>query len=126
MKYGPLVFLSAFFALSASWFGFVLTPQVQLGRATQETNSVVRGELYPLGRPGLARQGLEVYRASGCAYCHSQQVEQQGTLVDVILTDVGANSPAVAEVLSKRGPGNFVGPGLASGLPKPIAHNLTM
>src|SRR5438477_280229 len=88
MKYGPLVFLSAFFALSMSWFGFVLTPQVQLGRAGQETNSVVRGELYPVGRPGLARQGLEVYRANGCAYCHSQQVQQEGTLVDVVLADL--------------------------------------
>ena len=42
MKFGPLVFLAAFLALSASWCGFVLTPQVQLGRAVQETNSVVK------------------------------------------------------------------------------------
>src|SRR5436853_5620634 len=125
MKSGALVFLIAFMALAASWGGFVLAPQIQLSRSVQ-TNALGSSDLYPLGRPGLARQGLEVYRANGCAYCHSQQVEQQGTLVDVILTDVGANSPAVAEVLSKRGPGNFVGPGLASGLPKPIAHNLTM
>ena len=26
MKHAPLVFLAAFFALAASWFGFVLTP----------------------------------------------------------------------------------------------------
>jgi len=32
MNYGPLVFLGAFFALAASWFGFVLTPQLQVGR----------------------------------------------------------------------------------------------
>jgi cytochrome c oxidase cbb3-type subunit 2 len=29
---------------------------------------------YPNNAPGLARQGAEVYRASGCAYCHTQQV----------------------------------------------------
>ena len=30
MKYGPIVFLAAFFALSTSWFGFVLKPQADL------------------------------------------------------------------------------------------------
>ena len=28
--------------------------------------------------PGLAREGLLVYRANGCAYCHSQQMRQSG------------------------------------------------
>src|ERR1041385_4641632 len=101
MKFGPLVFLAAFVALSASWCGFVLTPQIQLGREVQGTNSVNKAELYPQGRPGIARQGLEIYRANGCAYCHSQQVQQNGTLVDVILTEAGANPTAVAEALNQ-------------------------
>jgi len=32
MNYGPLIFLAAFFALAGSWFGFVLTPQIQVGQ----------------------------------------------------------------------------------------------
>ena len=44
MKYGPLVFLAAFFALSASWCGFVMSPQIQIGR-TQQTNPVMSAEL---------------------------------------------------------------------------------
>ncbi len=66
MNYGPLLFLAAFFALASSWFGFVLSPQLQIGQLRQ-TNSVPNGETYPVARPGLARQGLDIYRANGCA-----------------------------------------------------------
>jgi cbb3-type cytochrome oxidase cytochrome c subunit len=101
MNYGPLLFLAAFFALASSWCGFVLTPQLQIGRL-QQTNTL--GDVpvtYPLARPGLAQQGLEVYRANGCAYCHSQQVGQTGTVVDVTLTDAGTNQPeTIAALLS--------------------------
>jgi cbb3-type cytochrome oxidase cytochrome c subunit len=126
MKYGPMVFLAAFLALSASWCGFVLTPQIQLGRAVQETNSVVKTDLYPAGRPGEARQGLEVYRANGCVYCHSQQVEQKGTLVDVVLTDAGKNSMDVAAALTGMNLGKFSGPSVGAGLPKPVLRGVSM
>ena len=98
MNRGPLIFLAAFFALATSWSGYVLAPQFQIGRL-QQTNSVPAGATYPLGRPGLARQGLEVYRANGCAYCHSQQVTQTGTLCDVMLTDAGTNQAALLAAL---------------------------
>jgi cbb3-type cytochrome oxidase cytochrome c subunit len=127
MKYGPLVFLAAFLALSASWYGFVLTPQIQLGRPTQETNSVAKTELYPNERPGNARQGLEIYRANGCAYCHSQQVTQNGTLVDVYLTDAGKDTSAVAEVLNEALPGeHFSGPSVGANLPKALKKDMTI
>jgi cbb3-type cytochrome oxidase cytochrome c subunit len=126
MRHGPLVFLAALFALSLSWFGFVLTPQVQLGRLVQETNSVMKAELYPMGRPGEARQGLEVYRANGCVYCHSQQVQQKATLVNVVLTDAGKNSMAVADLLNEKHLGNFSGPSVGAGLPKTIVTNTTI
>lgn len=101
MNYGPLVFLAAFFALASSWCGFVLTPQLQIGRL-QQTNTVSGAAVtYPVARPGLARQGLEVYRANGCAYCHSQQVGQSGTAVEIALTDAGTNqATTVATLLS--------------------------
>jgi mono/diheme cytochrome c family protein len=119
MNYGPLVFLAAFFALSASWFGFVLTPQVQLGRQQQATNVVNTAELYPQARPGLAHQGLEVYRANNCAACHSQQVGQTGVVVDVLLTEAGTNLTAVAEAL-KKFDAAATEAGLAGGLPKTV------
>ena len=100
MNRGPLLFLSAFFALASSWFGYVLTPELQLGRM-QPTNTVPAGITYPLARPGLARQGLEVYRANGCAACHSQQVGQTATVCDVLLTELGTNQPALLAALAK-------------------------
>ena len=120
MKYGALVFLAAFFALSASWLGYVLTPQIQLGREPQATNSANTAELYPQSRPGLARQGADVYRANGCAYCHSQQVQQTGVVADVVLTDAGTNLPAVVKALAGGGDAKVNSAGLAGGLPKAV------
>lgn len=126
MNYGPLVFLAAFFALAASWFGFVLTPHMQVGHL-QQTNSIPAGAPYPVGRPGLAKEGIEVYRANGCAYCHSQQVCQNGTVGDVLLTDVGTNAAAVIKALAVLKPElqqpqiqPFLG-----GLPKPVLEGVT-
>src|SRR5207249_4748803 len=80
-----LIFLGVFFALALSWFGLVFEPQLQLGNAQPATNVVNTAELYPQRRPGLAKQGLEVYRSLGCASCHSQQVGQTGRTYDVVL-----------------------------------------
>jgi cbb3-type cytochrome oxidase cytochrome c subunit len=100
MKSGALVFLAAFLALAGSWCGFVLAPQIQLGRDAQ-TNALASSDLYPQARPGLARQGLEVYRASGCVYCHSQQIGQDGTIAELVLTRAGTNQAAtVAAILN--------------------------
>lgn len=100
MKSSALVFLTAFLALAGSWGGFVLAPQIQLGLNVQ-TNAVGKGDLYPQARPGLARQGLEVYRANGCIYCHSQQVVQDGTICEIVLTDAGTNATAALAVSAR-------------------------
>jgi cbb3-type cytochrome oxidase cytochrome c subunit len=99
VNYGPLVFLAAFFALASSWCGFVLTPQLQIGRLQQTNTLGGTAVTYPVARPGLAQQGLEVYRANGCAYCHSQQVGQTGTVMDIALTDAGTNQAATVAAL---------------------------
>jgi cbb3-type cytochrome oxidase cytochrome c subunit len=127
MNYGALIFLAAFLGLSASWFGFVLTPQIQIGGQVQATNTLNTAELYPRARPGLASEGLEVYRANGCAYCHSQQVGQTGTQVNLILSDAGTNPVAVAEALLKAKVGitNANAAGL-TGLPKTILRDVTI
>ncbi len=104
MNYGPLIFLAAFFALAGSWFGFVLIPQTQVGQL-QQTNTVPAGATYPVARPGVARQGLEVYRASGCGYCHTEQVIQTGTTCDVVLAGAGTNETAIIGALQQVKPG---------------------
>ena len=125
MNFGPLIFLAAFFSIACSWFGFVLTPQLQLGRLDQ-TNTVPAGALYPVARPGQARQGLSVYRANGCAYCHSQQVVQTGTVCDVMLTDAGTNQTALLVALRQVRPALSEAEDneLMTGLPKTIRQGL--
>ena len=104
MNHGPLIFLGVFFALALSWFGLVFEPQLQLGNAQPATNMVNSAELYPQRRPGLARQGLDVYRSLGCASCHSQQIGQTGRTYDVVLTDAGTNRADVVKALLKMKP----------------------
>jgi cytochrome c oxidase cbb3-type subunit 2 len=95
VKNGAAVFLAVFIALGLSWCGFVLAPAHQLGGAKQTTilNST---ELYPLGRPGEANQGLQIYRANGCAACHTEQIRQTGVTCNVVLTDAGKSPKAVS------------------------------
>jgi cbb3-type cytochrome oxidase cytochrome c subunit len=125
MNFGPFIFLAAFFGLACSWFGFVLTPQLQLGRL-QQTNTVPTGAVYPIARSGLAWQGLNVYRANGCAYCHSQQVTQSGTVCDVVLTDAGTNPAALFVALRKIRPSLSESEDreLMTGLPKTIRQRM--
>ncbi|HEY5909591.1 MAG TPA: ribosomal protein L7/L12 [Verrucomicrobiae bacterium] len=126
MNYGPLIFLAAFFALSGSWVGFVLTPQMQVGQL-QQTNVVVSGVAYPLARPGLAREGLEVYRANGCAYCHSQEIVQTGTMRNVVLNEAGTNQAAAVAALMEVTPGTSEGQAreVLRALPKTILQGVT-
>ena len=98
MNYGPLVFLAALFAMATSWLGFVLVPQMQIGQL-QQTNTVPATVPYPASRPGLAQQGLDVYRENGCFYCHSQQARQSGTVCEVVLADAGTNHDATVSAL---------------------------
>jgi len=77
MNSGPMLFLGLFATMACSWTGFILAPQLQLGDLTQ-TNTVVVGDAlsqtYPVAVPGVAHAGAEVYRANGCAACHTQLV----------------------------------------------------
>ncbi|WCJ57825.1 cbb3-type cytochrome c oxidase subunit II [Fontisphaera persica] len=71
--------MSAFLTLALSWAGLVMTPQLQLGRLEPVPQPAPQPD-YPTGRPGLAQQGLQVYRSLGCAECHTQQVRPEGDL----------------------------------------------
>jgi cytochrome c oxidase cbb3-type subunit II len=99
MKNGFSVFLAAFIALGASWCGLVLAPTLQLGAAKQ-TEVLNSSDIYPNQRPGDATLGLQVYRASGCAACHTTQVQQDGVACDVVLMNAGKNPAAVSNLIS--------------------------
>lgn len=93
MKTGFSVFLAAFFALGASWLGFVHGAVRQLGGAT-ETTVLQSGDTWPQQRPGDATLGLQVYRKYGCAGCHTEDVRQTGMAAELSLTSLGTNSAA--------------------------------
>jgi cbb3-type cytochrome oxidase cytochrome c subunit len=126
MNHGPLIFLAAFFALAGSWCGFVLAPQLQVGQL-QQASALGTEARYPLARPGLAQQGLQVYRANGCAACHSQQVRQSGTVCNVILTDPGTNQPAlIAALLNVKSTATETeAKQLLARLPQPVRQGVT-
>jgi cbb3-type cytochrome oxidase cytochrome c subunit len=119
MRYGPLVFFAAFLALAGSWYGFVVKPAFQLGHM-QPTNAVPAGAAYPVARAGLARQGLEVYRANGCYQCHTKQVAQEGAVFEVILRDAGTNPPSMEAAIKHLAPKLASQPDALQGLPKPV------
>jgi cytochrome c oxidase cbb3-type subunit 2 len=99
MKNGFVIFLAAFAVLVSSWGAFVLVPQLQLGGAKQVAvlNS---SDVYPLNRPGEAAQGLQIYRANGCAACHTEQVQQDGVACEVVLTAAGKNPSVVSNLMA--------------------------
>jgi cbb3-type cytochrome oxidase cytochrome c subunit len=92
MKTGVSVFIAAFVALGASWCGFVLAPLLQLGGAKQ-TVILQSTDNWPLQRTGDATLGLQIYRANGCAACHTEQVRQTGVACEVTLTGLGVHKP---------------------------------
>jgi cytochrome c oxidase cbb3-type subunit 2 len=97
MKTGFRVFIVAFVALGLSWCGLVLAPVLQLGTQGQ-TTVLNSSEVYPNQRPGDATLGLQVYRANGCAACHTTQVGQEGVVCDVVLS--GKNSAAISNLIA--------------------------
>ena len=92
MKNGFSVFLAAFLALGLSWCGFVLAAAKQLGTAKQAAvlNST---DVYPIQRPGDAELGLQIYRANGCAACHTERVRQDAVTCEISLNSLGKNKP---------------------------------
>jgi len=92
VKNGFAVFFAVFVALGGSWLGLVVGPTLQLGTATLDTvlNS---SDTWPQQRTGEATLGLQIYRANGCAACHTEQVRQDGVQAEVSLTGLGKSKP---------------------------------
>ena len=85
MNNGPMLFLGLFVAMACSWLSFVLGPQLQIGDLRPTTTIVLgsNGQTYPNAEPGTAHQGAEVYRANGCASCHTEQVRPRDLGSDI-------------------------------------------
>jgi cbb3-type cytochrome oxidase cytochrome c subunit len=92
MKTGCSIFLVAFVAFLASWLGLVYGPLRQLGEAKQ-TVILQSTDNWPTRRTGEATLGLQVYRSSGCAACHTEQVRQTGAAHEITLTSLGNHKP---------------------------------
>jgi cytochrome c oxidase cbb3-type subunit 2 len=99
VKTGFSVFLATFVALGVSWCGLVLAPVLQLGGAKQ-TVILQTTDNWPLQRPGDATLGLQIYRANGCAACHTEQVRQTGVAFEIDLTSAGKTPAAVSNLIS--------------------------
>ncbi len=93
MKTGFTIFLAAFVALGVSWFGLVYGPLKQLGGA-KETTGLQSSEKWPMQPTGEATLGLQVYRANGCAACHTVQIRQTGAVNTLSITDLGVHKVA--------------------------------
>jgi len=86
-------------SLGLSWLGFVVASAVQLGGITQ-TTVLNSSDVYPPQRTGDATLGLQIYRANGCAACHTEQVRQDGVTCEVVLTAAGNNPQAITNLLA--------------------------
>jgi cytochrome c oxidase cbb3-type subunit 2 len=82
MNRRPLILLGLVASVAASWVAMVLVPHLQLG-ALSVVNLEETGQDYPLALQGDAQMGREVYKASGCVYCHTQVVRGGGDAVDL-------------------------------------------
>lgn len=75
----PVIFIGIFATFAFAWAGLIVTPYFQIGRLDPFVND--EGQVLPPPLSGLAEEGRVVYAASGCIYCHSQQIrgEDQGS-----------------------------------------------
>ncbi|HEY5043699.1 MAG TPA: cbb3-type cytochrome c oxidase subunit II [Verrucomicrobiae bacterium] len=93
MKNGFAIFFAVLVALGSSWLGLVVAPAIQLG--TAKLDPVLNSsDTWPQQRTGEATLGLQIYRANGCAACHTEQVRQAGVQAEVSLTGLGKSNPA--------------------------------
>ncbi len=81
MNKGPAIFIGVLFLMAWSFYGIIGKSFEDLGR--QDPIKLDTGEPFPGGRSGTALAGEEVYRANGCAACHTMQVRMKGYGKDI-------------------------------------------
>ncbi|MDA7915819.1 cbb3-type cytochrome c oxidase subunit II [Verrucomicrobia bacterium] len=101
MKHAPYVFVGVLACMASTFWFSIFLPHMQLG--VQQPHQPKMGAAYPGKRAGEAAQGADVYRANGCVYCHSQQVNQTGVQFDVVLKKAFPG-PAMVQALKYANP----------------------
>jgi cytochrome c oxidase cbb3-type subunit 2 len=81
MNNGILIFLGLLLTIIWSWYGFIVQNFKQVGR--QVPAKLITGETFPTGRAGTAAVGQDIYRANGCASCHTMQVRVKDYGADI-------------------------------------------
>ena len=125
MNNGLLLFFGVLFAMIASWFGFVHSPQLQLGGQVPEQDEAT-GKTFPLPRTGAAQRGLDVYRQNGCVSCHTQQVRQKNYRFSLVADDWGTNAAQIGKALSSLAGGRFQEGSALPPTPFPIQDDLSL
>ncbi len=125
MNNGVLLFFGVLFAMIASWFSFVHSPQLQLGSQVPEQDEAT-GKMFPLHRTGSANRGLEVYRQNGCVSCHTQQVRQKSYRFSLVADDWGTNTAQIGKALSSLAEGLFQEGNPLPPTPFPIQDDLSL
>jgi cytochrome c oxidase cbb3-type subunit II len=76
------LFFGAFLLFGLSWLALAAYPYIAFA-GLQRSKDEATGALAPLGNPGTANQGVQVYAANGCLYCHSQYVRNKDEGSDI-------------------------------------------
>ena len=95
MNKSPWIFMGVLFALSLSWWGMVYGPASQVNNMSPDLGG--GDALKP--RVGLAKQGEQVYRESGCYYCHTRTATGGTFGYEIQITQLGDNQQLNKEVV---------------------------
>jgi cytochrome c oxidase cbb3-type subunit II len=76
------IFFGVFLLFGASWLGLAAYPYFTFA-ALLPSKDEATGEVAPMGKPGTAEQGSQVYASNGCVYCHSQVVRDKDDGSDI-------------------------------------------
>jgi cytochrome c oxidase cbb3-type subunit 2 len=77
----PLL-IGLFGTFAFSWIGLIAIPNSQIGHLNPQSDEEGT-DVYPVPKSGMAEEGLRIYVANGCVYCHTQQVRP-----DYIASDI--------------------------------------
>lgn len=103
MNHSIVIFLGLLITMATSWYGLIGTTVRQLG-SEQQASIGPMNTRYPVPPVGDATLGAQVYRELGCAYCHSQQIRQTGTVFSLVLDKVGDRPEVVTEAIGNVRP----------------------
>jgi cbb3-type cytochrome oxidase cytochrome c subunit len=76
------LFLGIFGTFAFSWVGLTVIPNWQIGHLNPQSDEEGT-DIYPMPQSGMVTRGARVYAASGCIYCHSQQVRADYAADDI-------------------------------------------